>query len=147
MYQTVLIFHLLAATIWTGGHIVLAVGILPGALIDNDIERIISFETVYEKIGIPALLIQIVTGLWLAHQLIPDLSVWFEWNNPIGRLIMFKLLLLLMTASLAVDARLRLIPRLTTDKLTALAWHIIPVTMISILFVITGISFRFGGFE
>jgi putative copper export protein len=146
MYQTVLIFHILAATIWTGGHIVLIAGILPGALIDNDIERIISFEAAYEKIGIPALLIQIMSGLWMAHQLIPDVSAWFEWDNTIARLIMFKLLLLLMTASLAVDARLRLIPRLTIDTLTALAWHIIPVTMISILFVIVGVGFRFGGF-
>jgi len=147
MYQNVLIFHILAATIWTGGHIVLATGILPGALINNDIERIINFETVYEKIGIPALFIQIVSGLWLAHHLVPDVSMWFEWNNPISHLIMFNLILLLMTALLAIDARLRLIPRLTTDTLTALAWHIIPVTMLSILFVIAGVGFRFGGFE
>lgn len=146
MYQAILSFHILAATVWTGGHIVLAAGILPGALIDNDIERIISFEAAYEKIGIPALFIQLVSGLWLAHQLIPDLSAWFEWANPMSRLIMLKLLLLLITVSLAVDARLRLIPRLTADNLTALAWHIIPVTLISILFVITGIEFRFGGF-
>jgi len=43
-----------------------------------------------------------------------------------------------------VDARLRIIPRLSASNLRALAWHIVPVTLIAVLFVITGVGFRFG---
>ncbi|HPA95904.1 MAG TPA: hypothetical protein PLT41_07520 [Thermoanaerobaculia bacterium] len=60
MYATILLLHILGATIWTGGHLVLAVTILP--------------------------------------------------------------------------------PR----PARALAWHVVPVTIVSILFVVVGISFRTG---
>jgi putative copper export protein len=146
MYQIVLTLHVIAATVWTGGHIVLALGILPGALIDQDVERIVRFESVYERIGMPALFIQIMSGLWLAHNIIPQTSGWFSLDNPFSQLLVFKFSLLAMTALLAVDARFRLIPNLTVDNLTDLAWHIVPVTVLSILFVIVGIGFRFGGF-
>lgn len=146
MYQTVLTLHILAATIWTGGHIVLAFGILPSALIEHDVERILRFESAYERVGMPALLIQILSGLWLTSQIIPENSTLFLFDNPQSILIVFKFTLLAMTGVLAIDARFRLIPNLTADDLTDLAWHIIPVTIISILFVLVGIQFRFGGF-
>jgi hypothetical protein len=46
---------------------------------------------------------------------------------------------------LALDARLRIIPKLGRHNLNALAWHIIPVTVLSVAFVYVGIRFRFGG--
>lgn len=146
MYQTVLTLHVIAATIWTGGHIVLAVGILPGALIEQDVERIVRFESVYERVGMPALFIQIASGLWLAHNIIAQTSSWFNLDNPLSQLLVMKFSLLAMTALLAIDAQFRLIPDLAVENLTDLAWHIVPVTVLSILFVIVGIGFRFGGF-
>jgi len=44
----------------------------------------------------------------------------------------------------AADARLRLIPNLSRENLTAIAWHIVPVTIVSILFVAAGVAFRTG---
>ncbi len=145
-YPTILILHLIGATIWTGGHLILALGFLPKALQQQDPEPVIRFESVYEKIALPALLLQVLTGFWLAHLLVPDVSDWFSLKSPLTRLITFKLVLLLLTLALAVDARLRLIPNLTAKQLTALAWHILPVTLISVLFVVVGVMFRFGGF-
>lgn len=57
-----------------------------------------------------------------------------------------KLLLLATTVVFALDARLRLIPRLSEQNLMALAWHIVPVTVVSVLFVVVGVSFRTGWF-
>lgn len=146
MYGIVLFLHLLAATVWTGGHLILATIMLPQALRTRDAEALRRFEGAYEKIGIPALLIQIATGLWLAHRLVPNPALWFQWSHPFGRLIAIKLVLLAATAALALDARLRLIPRLRPDNLSALAWHIIPVTFLSVLFVLIGVAFRTGWF-
>lgn len=145
-YPTILILHVIGATIWTGGHLILALGFLPKALQQQDPEPVIRFESVYEKIALPALLLQVLTGFWLAHLLVPDVSDWFSLQSPLTRLITFKLVLLLLTLALAVDARLRLIPNLTAKQLTALAWHILPITVISVLFVVVGVMFRFGGF-
>ncbi|MGB1297879.1 MAG: copper resistance protein CopD, partial [Psychrobium sp.] len=64
MYSIALLLHVLAATVWTGGHIVLATTILPRALKTKDVEFLRTFERGYEKVGIPALIIQVTTGFY-----------------------------------------------------------------------------------
>jgi peptide-methionine (R)-S-oxide reductase len=147
MYGYFVLFHVLAATIWTGGHLVLALTILPRALRTRRVEELHWFEEGYEKIGIPALVIQVVTGLYLAHHWVPNPGRWLAFGEPAERLVGFKLVLLAITVGFAMDARLRLIPRLTRDRLSALAWHIVPVTVVSVAFVVVGVSFRTGWFH
>ena len=142
----VLLVHVLAATVWTGGHLVLSLAVLPKALRRRDLAAIQRFESDYEPVGISALAIQVVTGLWLAHRMVPRTSEWFQFADPVARLVGVKLLLLAATLALAADARLRLIPRLSPERLTALAWHIVPVTVFSVLLVLVGVSFRVGWF-
>lgn len=144
MYGLLLTLHLLAATIWTGGHIVLSVVVLPRVLKERSASRLLEFESVYEKIGMPALIIQIITGLLLAHRMLPDVSLWFDMSIPVAQGITAKLTLLALTFLFAIDARFRVIPKLSSDNLNDMAWHIIPVTLFSILFVIVGASFRTG---
>ena len=144
MYGVVLLLHVLGATVWTGGHLVLALAILPRVLKERTASELLRFESAYERIGLPALLIQVVTGLWLAHQLVPNASRWFAFDDPVSRLIAAKLFLLAITVAFALDARLRIIPRLSEENLTSLAWHIVPVTIVSVLFVVVGVSFRTG---
>ncbi|HEX4937940.1 MAG TPA: CopD family protein [Candidatus Kapabacteria bacterium] len=146
MYTIALMLHVLGATVWTGGHLVLSFCILPVALRERSPTYIRTFEQRFEKIGILALVIQIGTGLYMAFQLQPDFSQWFGFGNLVSQTLTLKLSFLAATALLAVDARLRIIPNLTEHNLTSLAWHVIPVTVISVLFVLVGVSFRTGGF-
>jgi len=144
MYGILLFLHILGATIWTGGHIVLSVVVLPKVLSEQSPERLLDFESVYEKIGMPALIVQVVTGILLAHRLVPDVSQWFNMANPVSHPIAAKLSLLALTAGFAVHARFRVIPVLSPNNLRTMAWHIIPVTILSVLFVAVGVSFRTG---
>lgn len=146
MWGTLLLLHVLAATVWTGGHLVLALAILPRVLRERDPAALLRFESAYERIGIPALLIQVATGLWLAHRLVPDVSQWLTFETEVARLIGVKLVLLATTVALAADARLRILPNLSQRNLTSLVWHIVPVTLIAVLFVVVGVSFRTGWF-
>lgn len=146
MHGILLLLHVLAATVWTGGHLVLALTVLPRVLKEKAPRELLRFESAYERIGIPALVIQVVTGLWMAYRMVPDVGQWFAFQNPLSRLIGFKLILLTITIAFAIDARLRIIPKLSEQNLTALAWHIIPVTLVSVLFVVVGVSFRTGWF-
>ena len=146
MYGAILLLHILAATIWTGGHLVLALAILPRVLRERSPARLLEFESAYERVGIPALVVQVVTGFWLAHRVVPELSRWLVFGDPVATLVGVKLLLLATTVAFALDARLRLIPRLSEKTLGALAWHIVPVTIVSVLFVVVGVSFRTGWF-
>jgi len=144
-WRTMLFLHLLGAGVWTGGHLLLALRVLPGALRSRDPEPVRRFEALFEPIGLPALLIQIATGLALGYRLLPGWAAWLELGSPLARNLALKLLLLFLTLALAVHARLRLIPRLDAERLPALAVHIAAVTGLALLFMLVGLGFRTGG--
>ena len=110
----VLLLHLLGATVWTGGHLVLATTILPRALRERRIDGLLAFESAY------------------------------DWRQPVSRLVMLKFGLLALTGAFAVHARLRVLPRLSPATLPLLAWHVVPVTLLAVAFVVVGLSFRTG---
>jgi putative copper export protein len=144
IFYILILLHVLGATIWVGGHLILAFSYLPDALKRQSITELQNFEDKFERIGIPALIIQIITGVFLAFHMNPNWTQWFNMSGSI-RGIGIKLLLLLLTAILAVDARFRIIPNLTLKNLNSLVWHIVPVTIIGVLFVVVGVFFRIGG--
>ena len=145
MYALMLFLHVLGATVWTGGHLVLALTWLPRVLRERSPEQLLRFEQGYERIGMPALVLQIVTGLWMAYQMVPSVAQWLSPDTPVARAIALKLVLLLCTALIAAHARLRVIPRLSADTLPPMAWHVGAVTLLSVGFVAVGVSLRFGG--
>ncbi|KKZ15347.1 MAG: copper resistance protein CopD [Candidatus Synechococcus spongiarum 142] len=145
MAGTLLFIHLAAAAIWVGGHLVLAIGLLPEALAKRDPEPIREFERVYEQLGLPAMAIQVITGLWLARRLLPEMAAWMDWSNPVARTIDLKIACLAATLALAVHARLRVVPTLNADRLPLLGVHIIAVTTLALVFVWLGVCFRYGG--
>jgi putative copper export protein len=144
-YYIVLSLHILGATIWAGGHLVLAVAIVPEALRQRRAAIVSEFEQRFERIGLPALAVQIVTGLWLAERLLGSPDHWFD-GNSVARTVQVKLGLLVVTVGLAIHARFRVIPKLSDSTLPTLAWHIRIVTLAAVLFVLAGASIRFGGY-
>jgi putative copper export protein len=145
LYPTILVLHVVGGSVWVGGHLVLVFGVLPGVLRERSVEKLLDFESKFERVGIPALMVQVATGLALAHRLSGEAIGWFEWSHPTGRSIAIKLMLLAATVALAMHARLRLIPRLTPERLPLMAVHIIGVTILSLLFLYTGVGLRYGG--
>lgn len=137
-----LFLHLLGASVWVGGHLVLLLGILPRAMLTRDPQPVRAFETIYERIGLPALLLQIVSGLWLAGLWLTP-SLWFG-DSPQARLIQVKLGLLAATLALGAHARLALIPRLDAQRLGQLGMHIVLITLVAVGFVWIGSGFRYG---
>lgn len=144
MYKYVLVIHILAATVWTGGHLVLALALLPKILRDRSVENLLAFESAYERWGMSALVIQVVSGLWLAYIRLPDITQWFTAGSFSARLIQLKLLLLALTLTVAMDARLRVIPRLSAETLPSMALRIRLITLLGVGFVIVGTTFRTG---
>ena len=142
MQPYILTLHILAATIWTGGHLILATVILPKVLKNRDVEALMAFEMNYEKIGMPALIIQVISGFYLVYNMVPDISKWFSFSDFTTTRIGIKLILLLMTIMFALSAKLFVIPNLSKKILPIMAFHIISVTTIGIAFVIIGSSFK-----
>ncbi len=145
VFSLLVIVHALAATVWTGGHLVLDLGVLPRALREGRAAPIRVFEETFEPLGLTALAIQVATGLGMGWIYLPHFQGLFNPQNPIGMLVGTKLMLLVGTAALAVHARLRLIPNLRDDNLSGLAWHIRGITALAIGFVVVGALIRLGG--
>lgn len=143
MLKWLILFHVLGATIWAGGHLVLAMGFVPAALRLRDPSIILHFEKHYEKIGIPALLIQAITGIWMALIYVP-FNYWWSLETLHHRYLWIKLLLLFCTLILAIHARFFIIPKLNGDRLPTLAFHIVLMTVLAVFFILTGLSFRFN---
>lgn len=133
--------HIKAATIWTGGHLILASRYLPRALRRNDFKIVKGFESQFEPIGLIALFILILTGPYMIIQYAPDFFE-LDMSSHYKKHITFKYVLLFATIILALHARLVLMPK---KALMLLAIHIIAVTLLSLLFVFVGLSTRIGG--
>ncbi|CAM2807593.1 CopD family protein [Shewanella amazonensis] len=156
MYATILLLHLLGAILWTGGHLVLTLSILPAALKNKDPQPLLDFESRFEKLAMTALAVQVTTGMMLARHYLPNPALWFAEAQPFSAIIKTKLLLLLLTLLTALSARFRVLPQLvaeaschTRDKtnshlLYTMAGHIVVVTLLAMAFVITGLSVRTG---
>ena len=140
-----ILLHVLGATVWAGGHLILTIGFLPQALRQRDPSILLNFESHYEKIGVPALLIQVVTGVSMALFYVP-FSQWGTLATPHHVYLWTKLGLLLATMIIGIRARFFILPKLTPEKISLMALHIITVTLLAVALVITGLSFRFTYF-
>jgi putative copper export protein len=109
LYRILVALHLLGASVWIGGHLVLAGTILPRALHNRDPSIILDFEKGYERIGLPSLLLQVVTGLLLAYHWLPEISAWFTLDSNVSVYVVTKLALLTATLGLALNAQFRVI--------------------------------------
>lgn len=146
LHHLILILHLLCASIWVGGHLFIAIRILPEALLHKNYSDLLKFEKAYEPVGMPALLILVITGLWMAGKYVP-LQYWFSFSSPVEKVISIKLLLLLTTLLLALSAQTRVLPTLKAgkNKLRLMAFHIIAVTITGVAMLVLGSFIRFGG--
>jgi putative copper export protein len=143
MRAFLIVLHVLGATVWTGGHLILAIRILPEALRRNDPRPVVAFESRYEAIGIPALIVQVLSGVWLAVLRLSTPEAGLRLDSPAGYLVGVKLLLLVSTVVLALQARLGYLPRVESGRLRPLARHVFIVTALAVGFVIVGVSLRF----
>ena len=144
-HHLLLIFHLLGACIWVGGHLILSIGILPEVLKKKDPEILLNFERKYEKIGIPALLVMVITGVWMSYQFGIKWDNWFHFANPLETAISIKLGFLLVTILFALSANFLVLPKLSAKTLPLMAFHVISVTLLGVGFLLVGSFIRYGG--
>jgi putative copper export protein len=147
-HHLLLIIHLLSATIWVGGHLLLVFGHLPQALKEKNQNIILNYEKKYEPVGMTALVLLVITGILMAYKYGVNIEYWFHFATPIEKIISTKLLLLLLTVLFALSAQFRVLPKLKSspDKLPEMTFHIVSVTIIGVLMLVFGSFIRFGGF-
>ena len=144
-----LFLHVMGACIWVGGHLYLVLKILPQAVREQNTQRILDFEGSFEKLGMSALVVQVLTGLYMAHLFLPDFSNLTDHSNPIAVLVSLKLTWLVLTIITALSAQLLMIPNVKKDINNAklrniFIGHTLMVTALAVAFVATGVMFRTG---
>lgn len=146
-HHFLIIVHLLSATIWVGGHLLLCIGYLPKALKEKNQDIILNFEKKYKPIGMLSLILLVISGILMAYKYGVGIEYWFLFKTPIEKVVSTKLLFLFLTIIFALSTQIRVIPKLrkSPKKLPEMAFHIISVTTIGILMLIFGSFVRFGG--
>ncbi|RZJ35657.1 MAG: copper resistance protein CopD [Flavobacterium sp.] len=144
-HHLLLAIHIVAASVWVGGHLLLAVKYLPKALRERNVQIILNFEKGYESLGMPSLLLLVATGIAMAYDYGVPVSHWFSFSDPIEKVVSTKLVLLLSTLALAINAQLFVIPKLSEKNLKLMAVHIVLVTLLGVSMLILGTFVRYGG--
>ena len=144
-HQILLIVHLIAATIWVGGHLILAIGFLPKAIKNKDINEIKVFKDKFESVGMPALLILILTGILMSYDYNVTFSKWFSFSNGIESIVSIKIILVLITFCLAIFAQFYIFPKLTQKNFHRVTLLIIGITLIAVIMLVLGSLVRIGG--
>ena len=128
MTQLLIFVHMLGATVWTGGHLVLALVILPRARHAGDPRIVQEFEAGYERLAVPA-----------------DVAWSDVMTFPVSHIVL-KLLLLIGILALAVHAKRRVLPQLEARHLGVYGRHVWAVTVLSVGLVALGVGLSTGGF-
>ena len=145
-YKYALLIHILSAMVIVGAHSVMSMGVLPQAQREASTRRLTEFMDSMGWISNVALLLQISSGLWLANMFIPDWSSWFSFQTLHSQIIGTKLLVLFACVGLSVFLRIRYISTLQVADLPAVSFYFHIMTVLLILLVVMGVSFRVGGF-
>lgn len=144
-HYSLLLLHLIAATIWVGGHLFLVFRYLPIALKNRDVSILKDFKIKFEPIGIPALLVLIITGILMAYDYGVTITMWFSFSTPIEKVISIKLLLLFITLVFGLTADLFVFPKLTSKTINLVTFLIITVTVTGVAMLVLGSLVRIGG--
>jgi hypothetical protein len=136
--KTLITLHIIGAAALAGGHLIFALGVLPRALRAKDHEMLLSFQKAFTPVGHTALLIQIVTGLWLAMP-------YFSQRTPATMLVEVKTLLLILVIAITIHAKVRVAKRLP-ESMGAYAGHIVANAVLATALLVLGAALRFGGF-
>ena len=147
MMKIALFLHLIGASIWVGGHLYLLIRLMPRFVRDQDVAGFLKFEKSYEPLGMTALAVQVLTGLYMMNAIVP-VATWLTPMSYLTALIHAKFTWLVLTIITALHARFRVVAKLEQGKFTdstlkVMAIHVGLICLWSLCFVATGMAFRF----
>jgi len=145
LYKLIVMVHILGAALWIGGRGVLVGVVIPRVKRTGDVEHLKDFEKGIGRIGLAALAVQLVTGLWLVDHWLGGLGALLRPTNPIAHMALTKLALLVALVGLAGYAHHRMLPRLEPGRLGLFAMHAWVTAALSVILLVLGVGIRTGG--
>lgn len=145
MHHFLLILHILSASVWIGGHLILAIRYVPEAIKLKSNLPITNFRNKFEPLGMLALIILVITGVAMAYDYDVKIDTWFSFFSPIEKVISSKLILFVITVISAIFATISIFPKLNGKVTNLLVFFIYLVTIIALTMAVLGTFIRYGG--
>lgn len=142
--SALIILHILGASIWIGGMLIMALGVLPKAKKINDSSMVKNFEGSFHILGMIALTVQFLTGFRLAMIYAGGMKGLFDFSNHAAVLFIWKLVLILMTMGIFVVFKKKTINNLIDDNVANASTPIWILTLLAIALMILGLGFSRG---
>jgi putative copper export protein len=142
--STLVILHILGASIWIGGMLIMALGVLPKAKKAKDAILLKNYEGSFHILGMIALTIQFLTGFRLAMIYAGGMKGLFDFSNHLAVLFIWKLVLILITMGLFVVFKKKTLSVIDNSNISSASTLIWVLTLISITLMVLGLGFSRG---
>ncbi len=144
-YLTLVVLHILGAAIWIGSLVSILLGSIPHARKTGDLSALKHVgKIVVGRIGLVALVVQILTGVRLATKWIVWSSIFSTPSGP-GHLILSKIVLFVVLLALGGYVYHKLLPGLPRERLGSFGVMTWVLLILSALVVVAGVGVRTGG--
>lgn len=142
--SVLVILHILGASIWIGGMLIMALGVLPKAKKAKNASLIKDYEGSFHILGMIALTLQFLTGFRLAMIYADGMKGLFDFSNHVAVLFIWKLVLILLTIGLFVVFKKKTLANLTDDNISGASNMIWNLTIFAIALMVLGLGFSRG---
>ncbi|MCL4220862.1 MAG: hypothetical protein KJZ65_05800 [Phycisphaerales bacterium] len=144
-YLALVVLHILGAAIWIGSLVSVLFGSIPLARKTGDLGPLKHVgKIVVGRLGLAALIVQILTGIRLATKWIVWSSIFSTPSGP-GHLILSKIVLLVVVLALGGHIYHKTLSGLARERLGAFNTMTWVLLVLSSLIVIAGVGVRTGG--
>jgi len=142
--SVLVILHILGASIWIGGMLIMALGVLPKAKKAKSASLIKDYEGSFHILGMIALTLQFLTGFRLAMIYTGGMKGLFDFSNHLAVLFVWKLALLILTMVLFVVFKKKTLAKLTDENIGSASNMIWNITIFAIALMVLGLGFSRG---
>lgn len=140
---TLLILHLLGASVWLGGLMIFAIGVVPKARKEGSIARTRSFESSFHILGMIAITIQFLTGFRLAMIYVGGMKGLFDFSNHGAVLFLWKLILILVSMAVFIIFKKKL-KAAADDNPCSVSPFVWLMLVLAIALMVLGLGFSRG---
>ena len=145
LYKLLVILHILGAAVLVGTNLVVMLSVIPKAKKANDVGVIRGYLGGVGQMGVHALAVQLITGLWLASPQFKGISAAFQMKEVFATHVVAKVVIMIVITVLIIVLRRKIAPNLTMENLGGFTMTVGLVTLLGIAMVALGVGLRTGG--
>jgi putative copper export protein len=139
-----IILHILGASIWIGGMLILALGVLPKAKKAKSSAILRNFEGSFHILGMTALTVQLLTGFRIAMIYAGGMKYLFDFTNHAAVLFVWKMLFIILTMVVFVLFKKKTLANLTDENVSSASAMVWVLALLAIGLMILGLGFSRG---